>query len=160
MITPTGLVTNPRQTPLATKQDPQAKKASRCLHDRRPSRQPPSPMGLATPFFRHLARPRAAEMLERTRVVKNSISPSVKVPLPKMMFLRLASSNPVAIISKLYSYSYETMTVKSIDRMFLLALTMITVIIRAVGADSKNTSCSPMFWSNSFFSFFPFTGSL
>ena len=96
--TPRGFETNPRQAPLATKESPQAKKASRCLHERRPSRHPPSLMVLATPFFRHLDKPREAEKMERTPVRKNSISPSVKVPLPKMMFLRLASSNPVAIL--------------------------------------------------------------
>jgi len=30
---------------------------------RRPSRGPAGPMGLATPFLRHLARPRVAEMM-------------------------------------------------------------------------------------------------
>ena len=73
-----GIVTNPRLAPLAPKQAAQAKKASRCLHDRRPSRQPPSPIGRATPFFRHLARPREAENQERERVVRNSVIPSGK----------------------------------------------------------------------------------
>ena len=66
-----GSVTIPRQAPLANKQSAQAKKASRCLHDRRPSRQPPSPIGLATPFFMHLARPREAEKTEREKVMMN-----------------------------------------------------------------------------------------
>ena len=49
------------------------KKASRYLADSRPSRQPPAPMGLATPFFRHLARPREAKKTEREKVMRNTV---------------------------------------------------------------------------------------
>ena len=52
-------------------------------------------MGLATPFFRHLARPREAENKEREKVMMNSMKPPysllIKVPSPKMMFSRLSS---------------------------------------------------------------------
>ena len=58
-----------RNEALANKLTPQAKKASRYLHDSRPSRQPPAPMGLAAPFLRHLTRPREAEKKERKRVM-------------------------------------------------------------------------------------------
>ena len=34
-------------------------------------------MGLATPFFRHLARPREAEKTERKKVMMNSVRPSI-----------------------------------------------------------------------------------
>ena len=80
---PKGLTTKPRQDPLDTKQAAHMKRASRYRADRRPSRQPPPPMDLATPFFRHLARPREAEKTERERVRMNSIRPSVNVPAPK-----------------------------------------------------------------------------
>ena len=55
------------------------KKASRYLADRRPSRQPPAPMGLATPFFRHLARPREAEKMESEKLMENIIGPFSKM---------------------------------------------------------------------------------
>ena len=58
------LMKNPRQVALAPRQNPEAKKARRLRQERRPSRHPPGPIGLATPFFRHLARPREAEMME------------------------------------------------------------------------------------------------
>ena len=57
-------------------------------------------MGLATPFFRHLARPREAEKTEREKVMKNSMKPSIKVPTPKMMLYRLEPARgPVTILS-------------------------------------------------------------
>ena len=89
-------VTNPHH-PLATKQSPQAKKARMFLHDKIPSRQSSSPIGLATPFLRHLDRPREAEKTEREKVILNSQRPSTKVPSPKMMLFRL-SSDPVIIL--------------------------------------------------------------
>ena len=55
------------------------KRASKCRADRRPSRQPPSPMDLATPFFRHLARPREAEKMEREKLMENIIGPFSKM---------------------------------------------------------------------------------
>ena len=99
MPTASGSVPNARLAPLPNKQSPQAKKASRCLHDRRPSRHPPSPMVLATPFFRHLARPREAEKTEREKVMMNSRRPSMKVPSPKTVSPRLTSPAPVRIFS-------------------------------------------------------------
>ena len=95
LTSPKGLPTNPRQTPLVAKQSPQTKKARRCRADRRPSRQPPAPMVLATPFFRHLARPREAEKTEREKVMMNSLQPLKKVPLLKRTVFRLLSLYPV-----------------------------------------------------------------
>ena len=115
-------------------------------------------MVLATPFFRHLARPREAEKTEREKVMRNSVRPSIKVPSPRMIFLILGSPpDPVKILSKCVKIFIK---LKKKLTEHLLALTKMTVIMRAVGTASRKTSCSPMFWSNSFFSFFPFTGSL
>ena len=58
-------IATPRQNPLVPRLKPEAKNARRCRAERRPSRQPPAPIGLATPFLRHLARPREAEVMER-----------------------------------------------------------------------------------------------
>ena len=58
------------QKPLATKQHPEAMKAKINLPLRSPSTGPPGAIGLATPFFRHLARPRQAEKQERLKVRK------------------------------------------------------------------------------------------
>ena len=52
------------QTALVTITTAEARKASRNFPVKSPSRVPPGAMGLATPFLRHLARPRAAEMME------------------------------------------------------------------------------------------------
>ena len=63
-------------------------------------------MVLATPFFRHLARPREAEKTEREKVRRNSVSPSVKVPSVARIFLRLCyfdSSLPGASTAMLSS---------------------------------------------------------
>ena len=54
----------PIQAPLATNDASDARNASRNFPVRRPSRDPPGRMGLAIPFLRHLAKPRAAEMME------------------------------------------------------------------------------------------------
>jgi len=52
------------KNPLNTSPQKEARKASINFPLRRPSRGPPGAMGLATPFLRHLARPRVAEMME------------------------------------------------------------------------------------------------
>ena len=54
------------QTALVTITTAEARKASRNFPVRSLSRVPPGAMGLATPFLRHLARPRAAEKMEVT----------------------------------------------------------------------------------------------
>ena len=54
------------QTALVINTTAEARKASRNFPVKSPSRVPPGAMGLATPFLRHLARPRAAEMMEVT----------------------------------------------------------------------------------------------
>ena len=54
-------VRNPRQNALAPKHDAEAKKTSSWPQT---SRHLPGPMGLATPFFRQMTRPREAEMME------------------------------------------------------------------------------------------------
>ena len=46
-------------------------------------------MVLATPFFRHLARPREAEKTEREKVRRNSVSPSKKGPSAARILCRL-----------------------------------------------------------------------
>ena len=56
------------QRPLTTKQQAEAMKAKINLPLRSPSTGPPGAIGLATPFFRHLARPRQAEKQEREKV--------------------------------------------------------------------------------------------
>ena len=58
----------PIQRPLTTKQQAEAMKAKINLPLRSPSTGPPGAIGLATPFFRHLARPRQAEKMERMKV--------------------------------------------------------------------------------------------
>ena len=58
--------------PLATNPAAEASRAVTNFQVRSPSRDPPGAMGLATPFLRHLARPRAAEKMEMEMVVKNS----------------------------------------------------------------------------------------
>ena len=57
-------ILNVIQTPLVTNTPVEARMANRNFMVRSPSRVPPGAMGLATPFLRHLARPRAAEMME------------------------------------------------------------------------------------------------
>ena len=54
--------------PLTIKQHPEAMKAITNFPLRCPSTGPPGAIGLATPFFRHLAMPREAEKMERPRV--------------------------------------------------------------------------------------------
>ena len=56
------------QNPFTTKQQAEAMKAKINLPLRSPSTGPPGAIGLATPFFRHLARPRQAEKQERMKV--------------------------------------------------------------------------------------------
>ena len=56
------------QRPLTTKQQPEAMKAKINLPLRSPSTGPPGNIRLATPYFRHLARPREAEKQERMKV--------------------------------------------------------------------------------------------
>ena len=56
-------------------------------------------MVLATPFFRHLARPREAENQERKRVMRYSVIPSAKKLSLENTFLRLESpENSVRIL--------------------------------------------------------------
>ena len=57
-------IIDPIQSPLVTNTTTEARKATRNFPVKSPSRVPPGAMGLATPFLRHLARPRAAEMIE------------------------------------------------------------------------------------------------
>ena len=68
------------QRPLTTKQQAEAMKAKINLPLRSPSTGPPGAIGLATPFFRHLARPRQAEKQERMKVRKNNESDHVSAP--------------------------------------------------------------------------------
>ena len=58
----------PITNPLITKQVAEATRAMINLPERKPSSRPPGEMGLATPFFRHLASPREAEKQERMKV--------------------------------------------------------------------------------------------
>ena len=60
------------QSPLAINDTAEARKATTNFPVRNPSRVPPGAMGLATPFLRHLARPREAEMKEMMKVVRNT----------------------------------------------------------------------------------------
>ena len=54
----------PIHNPLTINTTAEATMATKNLPVRSPSRVPPGAMGLATPFLRHLARPRDAEMTE------------------------------------------------------------------------------------------------
>ena len=55
--TPGGLKTKAWESPLASRAEPQAKYVNMNLPLRKPLREPPSSIGLATPFLRALARP-------------------------------------------------------------------------------------------------------
>lgn len=80
----------PIQIPLATDPTAEARNPSRNFPLRRPSRGPPGAIGLATPFLRHLARPKAAEMTERAKVVKNSSQATLKLgEIPNIQVNRL-----------------------------------------------------------------------
>ena len=156
-----------RQAARANKQIPQMMRASKCRADRRPSRQPPSPMGLATPFFRHLARPKEAEKKEREKVMINSVYPSekLKMPLPKMIFDRSGTSDrpgpsTTTLLSSLLRSSSISSDTECCTPLNSPALIPIIVIMRAEGTASRNTSCRAIFWSKSFFLFLPSAGSL
>jgi len=61
---------NPRQTPLKMRQRAEDMKARQNRPVSSPSRHPPGLMGLATPHFRHLARPSEADRMEVAYVKK------------------------------------------------------------------------------------------
>ena len=132
----------PIQTPLATNTIAEARKASTNFPLKRPSRGPPVAMGLATPFFRILVRPRAAEMMEIAYVVKNSISAAyspvrmvesgLNIILPRLLPSGLPVTNNIKFLS-------------NIVFRFLPDDPQIIVMIKTDGTDSRQDSSRPTF---------------